>query len=1204
LEISDMPILMSYCSHSSGQALLDETTFSYATDTANRGRLTRRVRTHHDGQAYAASEDFGYGEDPDTTGAFLYTRTVTTHDGLKVSTSASRSALTGRLWRKTGAQGVVTSYTYDALGRVLTRTRDPGGTYENTWTFEHVIAGGTDAPFRLVVTDANGNKRCHGMDGAGRAIYTAPNSVDDGMNDPEPQNYKTASRTYDGLGRLAKLTRADWLLATGDQYARTGTYSYDDWCRPCRVGYDNGTWTRRAVDPIARTTTTAIGGTNKQGSVTSGQVVKAYDAGGRLIKVARYAAGADTLTATPYSTCTMSYDGLGRLRSFSDPLGRTTTYGYDNWGRTVQTTLPDSTVVKRRYSADTPAPRVVEITLANAAQQLAQASLGKRTFDGLGRVLSDEVGVGSSQYQYDAPNADIHTMQPRASRLTSTDDPVRAFTYIPQLGGKCASIKAYGPGGKDDAPKLVQNFAYDATTGVLKSASETMDAAGLTSSAQYETYASGRLKSQTWAQGDTTGTMTHARYTMGGMCCQYTHVDKAVRTTTLDSWRRIAEVSDDRMKVALTYDPAGRLAAWQTSDSAGGHTLRMQLARDDYGREVSRSIWEDSEASSDPTWEITQQWNEADLLTQRTLKRGGDAYRTENYGYDARNRLTNWTSSGASPTDRYGNVLLAQVFALDPFGNVTQVVSTFPDGQSNTATFQYNGKAGAPCMLSSVSNTHPTYPAHGGAPATVSYAGTRLVNDGLDNAFGPYDELGRLTEVGTPAGTVHYAYDPFNRRRSRVDGSGTSYFYYEGRAVVNVVQGANATRLLRSPAGGTAQYSDQGGSGKVWLTASDAAGSVLSAGEGANREELAYSPYGEDQDKGNVTITGYTGQYRDPLLPGYMLGNGYRTYLPALMRFAQADSPAYSPFGRGGINPYAYCAGDPINRSDPSGRFFLTHWVKDIDHSLGNFVSRHAPFISRAFNATGKWLLNFTQKGGILSFLPDKDNPLVRGEDWFSGVMRTKYLRYTPLAFTLKGMNWATNGLTNVIHNTTGLSDSWSQLGAMGIEAGVTYGVGEGVGAAGAMLGESGAAGEEVASQASLGMTGGNGAYDVAESWGRFEGGGDSFASNLSPAEHPGGELLDEKPTPPPPEYPTEPYEEERLINVVYDNGNVIDQHWETWTYYPGPYPMAPTVPTFAEFAIDEGFLDPVPSYNWANLMASEYAVPPEVGDPPPDYMA
>ncbi|MNN36772.1 hypothetical protein D3C81_1506800 [compost metagenome] len=41
-------------------------------------------------------------------------------------------------------------------------------------------------------------------------------------------------------------------------------------------------------------------------------------------------------------------------------------------------------------------------------------------------------------------------------------------------------------------------------------------------------------------------------------------------------------------------------------------------------------------------------------------------------------------------------------------------------------------------------------------------------------------------------------------------------------------------------------------------------------------------------------------------------------YLPALMRFASPD--ALSPFLKGGINSYSYCAGDPVNYSDPTGQ--------------------------------------------------------------------------------------------------------------------------------------------------------------------------------------------------------------------------------------------------------------------------------------------
>ncbi|WP_426808262.1 RHS repeat-associated core domain-containing protein [Pseudomonas sp. WOUb67] len=62
----------------------------------------------------------------------------------------------------------------------------------------------------------------------------------------------------------------------------------------------------------------------------------------------------------------------------------------------------------------------------------------------------------------------------------------------------------------------------------------------------------------------------------------------------------------------------------------------------------------------------------------------------------------------------------------------------------------------------------------------------------------------------------------------------------------------------------------------------------------------------------------FTGEQLDPMTGFYLLGNGYRSFSPTLGRFVSPDT--VSPFGKGGLNSYAYCNGDPVNLVDPEGR--------------------------------------------------------------------------------------------------------------------------------------------------------------------------------------------------------------------------------------------------------------------------------------------
>ncbi|MDQ0011174.1 RHS repeat-associated protein [Luteibacter jiangsuensis] len=68
--------------------------------------------------------------------------------------------------------------------------------------------------------------------------------------------------------------------------------------------------------------------------------------------------------------------------------------------------------------------------------------------------------------------------------------------------------------------------------------------------------------------------------------------------------------------------------------------------------------------------------------------------------------------------------------------------------------------------------------------------------------------------------------------------------------------------------------------------------------------------------------TAFAGEVSEADTGFYLLGA--RFYSTTLRRFLAPDRA--SPFGRGGINRYTYCSGDPVNRIDPNGRTWL-RWL-------------------------------------------------------------------------------------------------------------------------------------------------------------------------------------------------------------------------------------------------------------------------------------
>ena len=144
--------------------------------------------------------------------------------------------------------------------------------------------------------------------------------------------------------------------------------------------------------------------------------------------------------------------------------------------------------------------------------------------------------------------------------------------------------------------------------------------------------------------------------------------------------------------------------------------------------------------------------------------------------------------------------------------------------------------------------------------------------------------------------------------------------FYRGEHLVTQLKGQDAYSVLQHDRQVLAVQSLDGGERNSLLLVTDQQRSVLQMTGPDGDVRQVYAPYGHRRvESGPGGLLGFTGEVVDPATGHYLLGNGHRAFNPVLMRFNRPDS--LSPFGRGGLNAYAYCLGDPVNFSDPTGQF-------------------------------------------------------------------------------------------------------------------------------------------------------------------------------------------------------------------------------------------------------------------------------------------
>lgn len=288
----------------------------------------------------------------------------------------------GQVLQRTAAEGLVTTYTYDSRGRVLTITDTvPGGSSRvRTYIYNALGLLATEtlpegetltysydaAHYLRTITDGLGNRIEYGYDLEG-------NRTSEEVYDTSSTLVKTVTRSYDLRDRLNTLNRAGSIT----------TLVHDAVGNLDSVTDGNQHTTDHSYDALHRLNSTL--------DALNGTTLYSYDVGDRVTQV-----------QAPNGTITQfSYDDLGHQLQEISPDRGTLTYTYDAAGNRLAQTDARGVVVNYSYDA---LNRLTSVTYPASSGENVTYSYDDTTSGnyGVGRLtgITDESGSLSLVYNH------------------------------------------------------------------------------------------------------------------------------------------------------------------------------------------------------------------------------------------------------------------------------------------------------------------------------------------------------------------------------------------------------------------------------------------------------------------------------------------------------------------------------------------------------------------------------------------------------------------------------------------------------------------------------------------------------------------------------------------------------------------------------------------------------------------------------------
>lgn len=800
----------------------------------------------------------------DTFGAITHQR-----DRRSLVTRATYDTLgqtTERIWPQYSPPGGTAlipneTYTYDALGRLLTST----DRRNHTTTYDY------DKRSRLLRTTGTA------ITGLGapitRAVY---DDADQLVTILDPTGTQT-NYGYDDLGRARAATLIERQPGTQNL---TTTYDYDFLDNPTYRQTPEGNITTAAYNPADEPTSTTIDpGTaphlNRTTNYThdvSGRLTETVDPLGRKITTGWDTAGrrASVVTynaaGTPTNIWSWGHDNNDNVTSYSPPRGFfvfAQTFNYDAANRLTSMVTPiDATPandITTSFGYDLAANRT-RVTDGRANATIT-------TYNTLG-LIENVVEPATTAHpntadrtfttKYDAGGLPIEDDEPGGVVRTRTFNQADWLTNESGSGGGATAASrtlGYDLDGRVTSlshPNGTIGFAYNDRDAIIA----TTGPAGATSFAY---------------DGD--GHMTNRADAAGSATFTYDAADQLkTATDPLTGTTR-----------TYTYDPAGRL---DTLSYGTGKALR-DLTYDDLDRVTLDTL---TSGTGTTLQTVAYGYDPDNNTTSKTLGPTGVAGAgTQTYGYDRLDRLTQWTDPTSITTN----------YTYDASHNRTGYTNP-----TTTATISFDQRNRQGAKTVTVNGTPTT------GTSTYTARGTLTSRQfGTTTTNLAFDALDRATTIGTTT----YTYDALDRLAT----DGTATFTYAGDQPEPTTDGTFT--LGRGPTGELAALKKNTTS---LATLTDQHGDLIADFNPSTNtltDSRAYNPTGQivaTNGTTNPTI-GYQAQWTSPTTNQVHMG--IRWYAPDDTSFLSRDPTDLAPTTIDGINRYAYGAANPISRADRSG---------------------------------------------------------------------------------------------------------------------------------------------------------------------------------------------------------------------------------------------------------------------------------------------